>query len=115
MMGNVGDDNFGKDYLEALEKEGIDASGVRTLKGEKTGVTNIIVEDACGENMILFVANANEKFGEREELVDEGMEGDVVVFQLEIPLETVSDGVCVCVVVSTLFLGIDRYHRFCTT
>lgn len=90
MIGNVGDDSFGGDYFTALEKEGIDASGVRKLKGEKTGVTNIIVEEASGENRILFVANANEKFGESEDLVDSSMEGDVVVFQLEIPLKTVS-------------------------
>lgn len=87
MVGRVGDDSFGRDYFEALEKEGIDAWGVQMLKGEKTGVTNIIVEEASGENRILFVGNANERFGETEELI---MEGDVVVFQLEIPLKTVS-------------------------
>lgn len=90
MVGNVGDDNFGNDYFNALEKEGIDATAVRKLKGEKTGVTNIIVEESSGENRILYVANANEKFGESEDLVDESMEGDVVVFQLEIPFKTVS-------------------------
>lgn len=90
MVGNVGDDNFGNDYFAALEKEGIDASAVRKLKGEKTGVTNIIVEEGTGENRILFVANANERFGEGEGLVDGDVEGDVVVFQLEIPLKTVS-------------------------
>jgi ribokinase len=92
MVGNVGDDSFGNDYFNALEKEGIDASSVRKLKDEKTGVTNIIVEESSGENRILYVANANEKFSESEDLVDEKMEGDVVVFQLEIPLKTVSPG-----------------------
>jgi ribokinase len=88
MIGAVGDDGFGNDYFEALGKEGIDTSGVRRLEGEKTGVTNIVV-DAGGENRIMFVANANWKFGDEEDLVG-GQEGDVLVFQLEIPFKTVS-------------------------
>jgi ribokinase len=87
MVGRVGDDSFGRDYLEALEKEGIDPWGVVMLKREKTGVTNIIVDEVSGENRILFVGNANERFGPETE---EPMYGDVVVFQLEIPLKTVS-------------------------
>ena len=31
MLGQVGDDGFGKDYFEALGKEGIDAEGVRKI------------------------------------------------------------------------------------
>jgi ribokinase len=102
MIGNVGDDIFGKDYFEGLKKEGIDASGVTALKGEKTGVSNIIVDEATGENRILFTANANYKY------VEEGAEGgvgeegsnlreldllpegaEIVVFQMEIPLHVV--------------------------
>lgn len=88
LIGAVGDDGFGNDYFEALGKEGIDSSGVRRLKGEKTGVTNIVV-DASGENRIMFVANANMTFKDDEDLVT-GQEGDVVVLQLEIPFNTVS-------------------------
>jgi sugar/nucleoside kinase (ribokinase family) len=93
MVGRVGaDDSFGADYIARLEREGVDASGVRELAGEMTGVTNIVVEEEGGENRILFVANANAKFGAGEDLVGgSGVEGgDVVVFQLEIPVETVS-------------------------
>ena len=50
MVGQVGDDSFGNDYFEALQKEGIDSSGVRKLKGGKTGVTNIIVEEESGKS-----------------------------------------------------------------
>ncbi|CAK4030951.1 related to ribokinase [Lecanosticta acicola] len=96
MMGQVGDDGFGNDYFEALGREGIESSGVRELKGQKTGVTNIIVEEASGENRILFVANANdaypEEYGPDWDLLvaeEEGGGGEVVVFQLEIPMEVV--------------------------
>ena len=88
MIGAVGDDGFGNDYFDALGKEGIDTSGVRRLKGEKTGITNIVV-DSSGENRIMFIANANMSFKDDEDLVS-GQEGDVVVFQLEIPFNTVS-------------------------
>ncbi|KXT02262.1 hypothetical protein AC578_5062 [Pseudocercospora eumusae] len=88
MVGAVGDDSFGDDYSKALGGEGIDGSGVRKLKGERTGVTNIIVEEDTGENRILFVANANMKFADDEDLVGP-QDAEVVVFQLEIPLPTV--------------------------
>ena len=35
MLGQVGDDGFGKDYFEALGKEGIDAEGVGLTKSSK--------------------------------------------------------------------------------
>ena len=91
MVGNVGDDIFGRDYFDGLRNEGIDVSGVRKLEGEKTGVANIIVDEGSGENRILFTANANYVFsrelGEDWELVPP--RADVVVFQFEIPLQVV--------------------------
>ncbi|SMQ53136.1 unnamed protein product [Zymoseptoria tritici ST99CH_3D7] len=93
MLGKVGDDTFGGEYLDALRKEGMDVQGVRVVQGGKTGVTNIIVEEGTGENRILFVANANQEFEAEENLVNsrDGAAGrrEVVVLQLEIPLETV--------------------------
>ena len=91
MVGNVGDDIFGRDYFDGLTKEGIDVKGVRKLEGQKTGVANIIVDEGSGENRILFTANANYAFEEEEsegwEVVPSG--ADVVVFQLEIPMRVV--------------------------
>lgn len=92
MVGCVGDDSFGADYFEALKKEGIDASKVRKLSGQKTGIANIIVEEDTGENRILLATNANHAFSDKPsgewDMVPE--EADVVVFQLEIPLPVVS-------------------------
>lgn len=92
MVGNVGDDVFGKDYSSGLERESIDTSGVRMLEGEQTGVSNIIVDQVSGENRILFTANANYKFGSGTDggwdLVPK--EAEIIVFQMEIPLEVVS-------------------------
>lgn len=93
MVGNVGDDGFGRDYFEALGKEGINAAGVTTVKGETTGAANIIVEEETGENRIMFTPGANNSYAEKEEeggwnLVPE--DAGVVVFQLEIPMRVVS-------------------------
>lgn len=91
MVGNVGDDVFGNDYLSGLEKEGIDRRDVKLIQGEKTGVSNIIVDQSSGENRILFTANANNTYSEQQDagwnLVPD--EANVVVFQLEIPMRIV--------------------------
>jgi ribokinase len=92
MVGNVGDDSFGRDYVEALAKEGIDTKGVRQLSDGKTGVTNIIVEEETGENRILFVANANFDAFEKQQSAAWDLlpaQCDVAVFQLEIPVDVV--------------------------
>ncbi|KAK0944117.1 putative ribokinase [Friedmanniomyces endolithicus] len=91
MVGQVGDDSFGADYLKALEREGIDGKGVRKLEGQKTGVSTIIVDDATGENRILFAPNANYAFSGEWTAAWELVPGEaeVVVFQLEMPLEVV--------------------------
>lgn len=91
MVGNVGDDNFGRDYFEALGKEGINADGVSTVKGETTGAANIVVEEETGENRIMFTPGANVAFSKE---YDQGWDlvpsdAGVVVCQLEIPIDVV--------------------------
>lgn len=96
MVGNVGDDGFGNDYFEALGKEGINADGVRKVKGQTTGAANIVVEEETGENRIMFTKGANFAFSESKDekwdLVPK--DAGVVVCQLEIPMEVV----CECLV-----------------
>ncbi|KAF2157277.1 ribokinase, partial [Myriangium duriaei CBS 260.36] len=87
MVGAVGSDSFGNDYLSALEKEGISTSHIRRVCDQKTGIANIIVEQATGENRILLAPNANHAFSADQDLVPDN--AAVVVFQLEIPLSTV--------------------------
>ena len=114
MVGNVGDDLFGRDYFDGLRKESIDVSGVRKLEGEKTGVANIIVDEGSGENRILFTANANYAYAEE---ADEGWDlvgdAEIVVFQLEIPMRVV------CTSLLNLCIGVrfvvDELDRYCTT
>ena len=88
MVGAVGDDSFGADFIKALKAENIDTTHIRQIEGQKTGIANIIVEEGSGENRILLAANANHASG--GELLDlVPAKADVVVFQLEIPLPLV--------------------------
>jgi ribokinase len=58
MLGAVGDDDLGHAARGALETEGVDVAGVRTVPGVATGVALIAV-DARGENQISVAPGAN--------------------------------------------------------
>ncbi|KAL1302995.1 hypothetical protein AAFC00_003311 [Neodothiora populina] len=88
MVGAVGEDIFGSDFISALEKDHIDTSHVQRIPDGKTGTANIIVEEDSGENRILFFPGANYAIGDdAKDLVPE--DADVVVFQMEIPFQQV--------------------------
>ncbi|KAI9880845.1 MAG: hypothetical protein M1830_010440 [Pleopsidium flavum] len=89
MAGAVGDDIFGHDLLEGLKRDGVDTNGVEVKKGEKTGVSTIIVEEQTGENRILFSPNANYTLKPEDFTSLQQPLPDVIVLQLEIPLDTV--------------------------
>lgn len=90
MLGKVGKDSFGKDLIEAMKKSGVKTEHIK--EGEKaTGIAKIIVEKN-GQNRILVVAGANSEID--REYIDEHLDVirdcDVLVAQLEIPIETVA-------------------------
>ncbi|KAL8799494.1 MAG: hypothetical protein Q9182_005862, partial [Xanthomendoza sp. 2 TL-2023] len=91
MVGCIGDDVFGGFLLDALVGSGVGVSRVRKVKGVGTGVAVVVVEEGSGENRILVTAGANAVVGDEEEdvvgAVGAGLE--MVVVQLEIPVETV--------------------------
>ncbi|THX58222.1 ribokinase-like protein, partial [Aureobasidium pullulans] len=88
MVGFVGEDSFGSDFISAMKETFIDTAHIQKVPGQKTGIANIIVEEKTGENRILFCPNANFSGGDQvKDLVPE--DADVVVFQLEMPLAQV--------------------------
>jgi ribokinase len=90
MVGAVGDDDAGRAYVERLGRLGIDTSGVAVLPGQPTG-TALIVVDSNAENTIVVAAGANGQVGEGAlAVVGSAGPGDVLLVQLEIPLQTVS-------------------------
>jgi ribokinase len=89
-LGAIGSDAFGVTINARLTAAGVDASGVRTSYGS-SGVAVIMV-DRSGENSILVAPGANSSFtglteAERRTIA----EADVLVCQLEIPVETVTE------------------------
>lgn len=94
MIGAVGDDSFGADLMDGLQRDGISTKDVQTLSHVKTGVSVIIVEERTGENRILFSPGANyslepehlqQALGHHPDLGPP----DLIVLQLEIPLSRV--------------------------
>ncbi|MEV6843309.1 ribokinase [Actinoplanes sp. NPDC051411] len=89
-LGAIGSDAFGVTINARLTAAGVDASGVRTSYGQ-SGVAVIMV-DRSGENSILVAPGANTSFtGLTEPERRTIAEADVLVCQLEIPVETVTE------------------------
>ncbi|CAF0738290.1 unnamed protein product [Adineta steineri] len=90
MISKLGDDVFGKEYLDNLKKLGINTDHVGITKEAATGVAPIIV-DKEGRNSIIVILGANLLLNENdiEKAEDIIRQSKVVVCQLEIRQETV--------------------------
>lgn len=90
MLGRVGDDPFGHKLRDVLIDDGINCDNVKTTPETATGTAMIMV-DSLGENSIVISGGANlaltpDDIFPRGELFELA---DIVVLQLEIPLQTV--------------------------
>ncbi len=85
----VGNDLFGENAIKGYKKDCIDTSSV--LYSEKPSGTALIMVDEGGENIISVAPGANGDFTPEdvEKVADVIRKADYVVFQLEIPVETV--------------------------
>ena len=90
MVGRVGSDAFADRLLANLEAEGLDVTCVRRTGGCASGLA-IVAVDRGGENAITVVPGANGRVSpaDVEAAADAIREADVLLLQLEIPLETV--------------------------
>ena len=90
MVGCVGADPDGRRLTDALAAEGIDVSGVRARDDAATGVAHIAV-DREGTNTILVLPGANATLTAGDVQRELGRLGapDVILVQLEIPLDAV--------------------------
>ena len=89
-MAKVGNDHFGSRSIEQYKAEGIDVEHILTDSRQPSGVALIMV-DAKGENCIAVAsgANANLRPEDIENAPSIIEQGDIVLMQLETPLETV--------------------------
>jgi ribokinase len=90
MVTRVGDDAFGKNYLENFRAQGIDVRHASPAPGLSNGVAPIFV-DPSGENRILIVQGANTKLSpaDVDRAAPDLLGCELILMQLEVPLETV--------------------------
>src|SRR6266700_4034048 len=89
MVGRIGADDFGPELVANLKTNGVDASGVEP-DNSATGAALIFV-GPDGQNMIAVVPGANGRLDnfDIERAVAKLQSGDVLVMQLEIPMDVI--------------------------
>ena len=91
MMGCIGDDLLGERLLEPLKSAGVDISHVMVRDGVTSGVGHITLEvtEHTAQNRIIVIPGANRTLtvDEVSWLQDEISTYDMVLLQLEVPLE----------------------------
>jgi ribokinase len=90
MIGRVGDDAFGERLKAGLKAEGIDVSRVAVTPNCASGLAIVAVDDG-GENAITVIPGANGRLTPADVRAAANLiaEADVLLLQLEVPLETV--------------------------
>ena len=90
MVTRLGDDGFGRDYLDNFRRLDLDTSHVRITAEASTGVAPIWVEEASGNNQIIVVLGANELLSVDDVVAarDSITHSAVLVCQWECPLPT---------------------------
>ena len=89
MIGCVGSDLFGRDHMGNLKVNNVNTDNIAIIDNCSTGVAVIVIKD--GDNFIIVDPGANsmlspEMAGAFEKVISTS---DIVILQLEIPLDTV--------------------------
>ena len=92
-IGVVGDDPFGREFLDLLADEGVTTTHVRVTRDQPTGV-GLIIKDEAGHNVIVVDPGANAVFSADDVAAASAPLGRarVALAQLEIPLDTALAG-----------------------
>jgi ribokinase len=90
MVTRVGDDMFADNTIKNFARFGVDTTHVGRVVGRSSGVAPIMVEPS-GENWILIVKGANSDLSpvDVERAAEDLKTCDLILLQLEVPLETV--------------------------
>ena len=97
MITKVGDDLFGPNTKRNFERYGIDTTFVEPVPGVSSGVAPIFV-DRSSHNSILIIKGANAHLLPKDvdRAKDRILASDMVIMQLEVPLETVYHTIALC-------------------
>lgn len=95
-IGRVGNDAFGIEMIESLKDEGVNVDNIEMIDDVESGIAMITVNPL--DNTIIVVPGANAHV--TKDVIDKHqsaiLESDVVVTQLEIPMDTVDYVAQVC-------------------
>lgn len=91
LLAKVGSDLYGNRAIEALTLKGVNTRSIQKEKVQPTGMAFITV-DSMGENTIVVVSGANWKLSPHDIESESKVftDGDVLLTQLETPLDSVS-------------------------
>jgi len=95
MIGKIGDDDYGKALLRSLKESGVNSEHVM-ISQQSTGLAFIMVNDN-GDNSIVVIPGANFDV-DKEDLMkkrDVIKSSDVLVCQLESPLEVIEEALSI--------------------
>ena len=89
-MAKLGNDVLGRQSVGYFKKEGIDTRYIALDEDSASGVALISVDDHA-DNSIVVASGANMLLNEQDvdKMLEEMCEGDILLMQLEIPLQTV--------------------------
>lgn len=89
-MAKLGNDVLGRQSVGYFKKDGIDTRYIALDEDSASGVALISVDDHA-ENSIVVASGANMLLNEQDvdKMLEEMCEGDILLMQLEIPLQTV--------------------------
>jgi ribokinase len=89
MLGNLGTDGFGDDFMKAFVAEGVQATDIERSADLGTGVGHISVQTSDGDNSIIIIPQAND-LGDSNYISRHAktiIESDVLLLQLELPID----------------------------
>lgn len=92
LIGCVGTDSFGNDILQHLQEQGVDVSDVEPVT-HMTGTASIIVANQDNSIIVVPGANNNVTAAFVESKRDIIADSDILILQLEIPLEGVQKAI----------------------
>lgn len=96
-IAKVGNDNFGEKAIQAYKNDNIDTSNIFVDSDKPSGIAIIIVDETTGQNSIVVApgANGNLQPKDIDKVSDIIASADVVLMQLEIPLESVKQALSI--------------------
>ena len=89
MLGNLGTDGFGDDFMKAFVAEGVQATDIERSADLGTGVGHISVQTSDGDNSIIIIPQSND-LGDANYISRHAktiIESDVLLLQLELPID----------------------------